>query len=691
MKTTAGFLVLFFFIFIIHYTVSAQMTTSDYAARLENDILTLENSKILRSYKWNNGNLVTFSLKNQENGKIWQMNPNKPDLIFPGQTDKATNPHFSSKNIPETAIAPEHLEAEITYTLDKLEVKRVFRIYHDCPAIACDLYFRGASMNIWLKPGQNLADIAYFERLSGNSLGNNAPVSENLELPGKHWKIEAIEFTDVTDQFNNLVHIESAISYRPNIYRGNLLFATDILSGNGILILKECPVSNAQLSYPGGDFFAEFGVFKTIGIGIGSTDLDPDEWRKGYGFVTGVYEGDEAAKLTALREYQKKVRIHKPGRDEMILMNTWGDRGQDTRIRKEFALSELEKGTKLGITHFQLDDGWQTGVSSNSAFKGGTLNNIWDRTNYWEPDPKKFPEGLNPVTKRGKELGIEVCLWFNPSSDNSNENWEKDADVLIGINKKYGIRTFKIDGVKLPDKKAEINFRKFLDKVSKETDYNVVFNLDVTAGRRGGYHYFNEYGNLFLENRYTDFQSYYPYKTLRNLWMLSKYVPPQNLQIEFLNKWRNTDKYRGDPFGPENYSFEYLFATTMAAQPLAWFESTGLPEEAFSIAPVIKKYREIQADLHSGNIFPIGEEPSGKSWSGFQSVQKNKGYLIIFREATDEQEHSLNTWLSEGTMIDCTPVSGTGKAFSARAGKEGSISFSLQEKNSYVLYKYTLK
>ena len=108
----------------------------------------------------------------------------------------------------------------------------------------------------------------------------------------------------------------------------------------------------------------------------------------------------------------------------------------------------------------------------------------------------------------------------------------------------------------------------------------MVFNLDVTAGRRGGYHYFNEYGNLFLENRYTDWQNYYPYTTLRNLWMLSKYIPSQKLQIEFLNKWRNTEKYTGDPFGPANYSFEYLFAITMAAQPLAWFEGTGLPEEA---------------------------------------------------------------------------------------------------------------
>ena len=155
--------------------------------------------------------------------------------------------------------------------------------------------------------------------------------------------------------------------------------------------------------------------------------------------------------------------------------------------------------------------------------------------------------------------------------------------------REYGIRIFKIDGLTIPTKKAEINLRNLFDKVLAETDNKVMFNLDATASRRGGYHMFNEYGNIFLENRYTDWQNYYPYWTLRNLWMLSKYVPAEKLQIEFLNKWRNTEKYGDDPFAPHRYSFEYLFATTMAGQPLAWFEASNLPEEAFGIRDLMEK------------------------------------------------------------------------------------------------------
>ena len=423
------------------------------------------------------------------------------------------------------------------------------------------------------------------------------------------------------------------------------------------------------------------------------TDLHPTEWRRGYGFVTGVYSGDEKNRYIALRDYQTKLRIHAPGRDEMVLMNTWGDRGQDSRVREKFALEELVAGAKLGITHFQLDDGWQTGRTSNSAQKGGSLENIWRNPNYWAPNPEKFPNGLDPVVKKGKELGIEICLWFNPSPDNSNENWEKDANTLIGLYKKYGIRTFKIDGVNLPNKLAEVNFRKFLDKVSLETNQNVVFNLDVTAARRGGYHYLNEYGNIFLENRYTDWTNYYPYTTLRNLWMLSKYVPAQNLQIEFLNKWRNLDKYpANDMFAPKNYSFDYLFAITMFAQPLAWFEGTGLPEEAFATSKLIKTYRQHNTKIHSGQIFPIGDEPDGKEWTGFQSiVSDTEGYVLVFREDNADVKKALKTWLSVGKKVNFKPIAGSGKAFEGAVLEEGKVVFNLAEKNSFGLYFYSIK
>ena len=79
--------------------------------------------------------------------------------------------------------------------------------------------------------------------------------------------------------------------------------------------------------------------------------------------------------MSGLKAYQQKLRILKPARDEMIMSNTWGDRGQDGKVNEPFITAELIAGSKLGVTHFQIDDGWQTG-RSNSVFQGGSLNSI---------------------------------------------------------------------------------------------------------------------------------------------------------------------------------------------------------------------------------------------------------------------------------------------------------------------------
>jgi hypothetical protein len=174
--------------------------------------------------------------------------------------------------------------------------------------------------------------------------------------------------------------------------------------------------------------------------------------------------------------------------------------------------------------------------------------------------------------------------------------------------------------------------------------------------------------------------------------MLSKYVPAQNLQIEFLNKWRNAAKYADDPFAPANYSFDYLFAITMMAQPLAWFEASGLPEQAFSTSKIITDYKKVMTDIHYGVILPLGDEPSGRSWTGFQSiVNENKGYFLIFREANELQKMELKTYLPAGTLVKCNTLIGNGKSFSSKVEKDGIVTFNLATENSFALYSYLVE
>lgn len=660
-------------------------------ARLQGDTLKLGNSMMERVFLWNGGDLKTIRIINKQNGHILDASGDNPDMLI--VKGNACEGSLKQKDIPADGMHPSYHQVDVSYRIGGLWIRRCFNIYPNTPAIACNTYLKGALSPFEQEEKTFGADRKNIESASDLHVRAKVPVLDGFYLNGFHWKSRAVEFYDYTDWNDNLVIERDFIPYHENSYRGNLLLCNNILSLDGFFILKEAPCSSTQLEYPGYDFKVEFSSFKVTGWGIKPSDITPGHWTRAYGVVLGIYTGNEREGLMALRFYQKMARYQKRENDEMIMLNTWGDRSQDSKITESFCLSELDKANRLGITVFQLDDGWQIGKSPNSKVAKGSFKNIWKNQNYWKPDPAKFPHGLRPIVKKAKQTGIRIGLWFNPSIQNDFADWQRDADAILSLWKEYGITIFKIDGLQISNKRAEENLRHLFDKVVNESRQEIIFNLDATAGRRGGYHMFNEYGNIFMENRYTDWGNYYPFHTLRNLWQLSKYIPAERIQVEFLNKWRNTDKYPSvDVFAPSHHSFEYLFAITMAGQPLAWMEASNLPEEAFPIGSLIKKYRKFQSDFHRGVILPVGEEPSGRSWTGFQSIQEQgNGYILIFREDNERNSGRIKTWLTPGTRYSLYPIVGNGNQREIQVDEQGCSTFSLPNKNEFTLYQYTLQ
>ena len=660
----------------------------DCKVELKKDTLVVENNNIKRTWLWNSGNIISLTLENKLAKVKLKLSNKTADIYFLNDTVKATEAQISTTVVPNSNQYTQHVQLCVQYKLDSLTIKRIIRIYPNCAALATEVYFKGKAAKRWFKNNQSTTHFNNVEDLPGPALIGKMPFTEQLILEGKHWKIKAIEFTDVTDINNTLVKETNVISYWfDTLLKGNILFADNLENEEGFFIWKEAPNPKSQLYYPNGDFLVGSGNIRMVGLGADSADLNDHTWTKAYGYTTGIFKGNEADATLALRNYQKLVRPLLPKRDEMVMLNTWGDRGKDTKINEAFCLNELKSAARLGITHFQIDDGWQAGKSGNSAYKG-SFKDIWRNPNYWKPDPVKFPNGLDPLVTKGKALGIEICLWFNPSIQNNFSDWEKDATAILDLYKKYGIRVFKIDGLSIPNKLAENRLRLLFDRIMEESNWNIVLNFDATAGVRGGYSFFNQYGNVFLENRYTDWGNYYPYWTLRNLWMLSRYIYPQMFQIEFLNKWRNQEKYKGDRFAPINYSFDYLFAITLMAQPLAWMETVNLPEEAFLTGITIRKYHKVQHDLHQGNIFPIGDEPSGTSWCGFESIKADDGYLLVFREDNLDARKWMATRLIPGKKVKLNAIIGSGKSFNTVVGKDGVLQFSLPKINSFALYHF---
>lgn len=650
----------------------------------------LANSRIERRLAWNDGALATVWLGFGEGGKGWGMASQTSDLAPLGTVQAPGGASLALRQVAATAIRPAHLELTVETTGQGLDVRRTCRVFPWVPAIPCTIAYRGGpragagAVGV----GRDVIESADLAR------GPSGDVIDRLTLPPGHWAFTATAFRAATDYHDWLVVDQPGELYRqPLALTANVLTLTDRFGPGQVFVIKEAPVGADQIAFPGHDIVLQSGDVRIEGSGIDPATLSPDAWQEGHTVTVGVAPNGEAALMLARRDYMATRRTYDHARDGMILMNTWGDRNRDAAMSESFALAQLEAAQRMGLTHLQLDDGWQAGLSKNSAAKEGALWEEWAAES-WQPHPTRFPRGLRPVVARSRDLGMEIGLWFNPTRRDDYALWERDADILIGLYRQHGIRIFKIDGIEQPTRAAAANLEKMFAKVHGATDGKAVFNLDVTAGRRPGYlDPVNAYGNLFVENRYTDWGNYYPYRTLRNLWMLAAHVPPQFLQIEFLNTARNPDRYpAGDPLAPARTGQDYAFAVTMMAQPLAWLEATGMPQGAFADPDLIRTYRAHAGRIHAGHILPIGEQPDGTAWTGFQSIAPDQrtGYLLVLREANTRPEASLRTLLPPGSRVRLTPVTGTGQPADLIVSAASEVTLALPVPHSFALYSYAL-
>ena len=102
-------------------------------------------------------------------------------------------------------------------------------------------------------------------------------------------------------------------------------------------------------------------------------------------------------------------------------------------------------------------------------------------------------------------------------------------------------------------------------------------------------------------------------------------------------------------------------------------------------------YREHQLRIHAGRIFPIGEEPSGTGWTGFQSLRDGQGYVLLLREHNDRLSDNLKLYSIVGRAAAFRCVLGQGADFEAVADAEGRVCFSLPGSHSFALYAYEIQ
>jgi len=516
---------------------------------------------------------------------------------------------------------------------------------------------------------------------SKNKGAQSVAGADTLRFKSIHLRVTDIQLMDQTDRHDELLSEREWLLMSNEAgfeIKGCVLGVEDVITGCGIVFVKFAPLPHARHDKEAVDFKVDPRA-NSVSAMLGDAPS-----------AAIAYRGGSVGFTRAMQNFQRSLRNYRAGRDGLFLSNTWGDRSRDARIKEAFLLKEVAAGAKLGVDIVQIDDGWQKGRSANSvASRGkGVWNGYWAADpEFWDADPGRFPNGLECVVDAAKKNGMHFGLWFGPDSSNSASNWKRDADHLLKFYK-MGISYFKIDSMKTHDQISLDNQRAMFDRMLEGSDGNMVFDLDVTAEIRPGYFGLPDIGPLFVENRYTDFHRYWPHQTLRNLWELSRVVDPVRLRMELLNNTRNADKYKDDPLAPALYRPDTLFAITMMASPLGWFEVSNLPDDYMKqMQPLVSTWKKERSRMHGGTIIPVGSVPDGVSWTGFASMAADGsgGYVLLFRELNESKEFDLALdGLLDG-KLKASVIGGRGKA----ELDDGELEVEIPEKLDYIWVKLT--
>ena len=613
--------------------------------------ISVSNSLIKRCWNLGDGGLHALELTDLKNGVEWISKQNAPN-----STANWTVKFNTGKN---KVVEAESLQVKLicTTTGDSYQI----RIFNQVNGIE-------------------------LERMSNKPIVNDATIdSLNLKQPSQ------LEFTNVTLKDNTdhnkgeLVTRETFQFSNPFSVKTNIAYIEDKKLGHGIIFFKLAPLPHARAQKITQDFTWDKTTLSWFGPGVNTIS------GRGYPCVIISYSGGKPGRIAATQDFQRALRQYVPKRDGQMLSNTWGDRSKDAKISESFLKKEIEAGKKLGIDVMQIDDGWQKGLTKNSAVarsKAGVWSGFWKSDpQFWTPHRQRLPNGLKPITQKAKETGLNTGLWYAPDSDEDFSNWKRDAERILELHRANKVNYFKLDSIVMTTALAEDRVNKLMNKVIADSNGKVIIDLDVTAGIRPGYLGAVSVGTVFVENRYTDFKNYWPHKTLRNFWDLSEFIDPVRLRMEFLNQFRNKKKYKKNPLAPATYSSDYLFASIMFSSPLAWFEVSELPEEFVSkAAPLIKVWKVHRSKVHGGHIIPIGKAPNGKNWTGFCSISKDRksGYAVILKEINPQDKQLLDIPLLDKSTEKVTKLYGKGSA----TIKDGKLSVNLPDDRSYIFVQF---
>jgi alpha-galactosidase len=287
--------------------------------------------------------------------------------------------------------------------------------------------------------------------------------------------------------------------------------------------------------------------------------LDSGSTFQSIWFEAGAVAGDVDMLAGNYRQFILHfMSLNSESRKPYIFYNTWNFQERNRHWYKkpyladmtlERMMKEIDVAHRMGIEVFVVDAGW------------------FEKTGDWSPSLKRFPDGMKSISKKLKDNGMKLGLWFNPTvaavssimlknhrdcvlTKNGDEGkpypiWETEesygmclvsryrdafADELIRLTKELGVTYFKWDAIgqyecndprhfhgssdNTPKERLESyafeigrSMSYVVDKLTKECPEAIV-DFDITEGGRSVGLGFLSSGKYFLINNGPYFFNY---------------------------------------------------------------------------------------------------------------------------------------------------------------------------------------
>lgn len=654
-------------------------------------LLTVSTGTVQRQWSWTGKGFLTTSYKNLLTGKQWAEESDYPsDWSLPVKISQGLEAELLGIQCVESndeGFTSRHLLVIASMEYDcGLMVNFLIRAYP-------------AADGIWTSLEVKALD-SYSHREVPEDIGHLRSYGSRQPLKIARCDFVPVDFSTKTTRrywgfYNDPGHrVNTKDMVREEVKKGWPLFQDEQIAwasgvsvesgGQGLIAVKESNKTVNKYGHQTGAFYCTPKGLEVTGWGLKPSEISTQEFRRIWATWTICFAGGQDEMELALKQFDRVRYPVKLETDMHILIDTWGSdwqNGEGSKIygRENSAFDVIEKEIKsasdLGIDIVRIDDGWQAG---KTLAKGGL----------WHPNPKVgYDPEWSKIRKLSQEHDVRIGLWaavryITPEELIANQQqlevatWKFDFDKLEGWESFHGRLEGARDFLKASDFKTQLSWCPEYDDQ-----------------RYGWYSPVREFGPMYFQNIQNNFPShlvYVPYITLRHHWMMSKFYNLADLQCH----WQNPSRTHSGLSDAKHHSQSYAAMSAFMGAPSCFMLTQLLkPEERDELRNVIRVYKEHRRDIFESYNFPIGDEPSNDSWTGFQLYHPGKktGHLMVFRELHNaEKSYTFDLKFLENRRLKIRDLFHGDGAWEVETDGSGSITLTIPAPAGFRFLKYEI-